>query len=177
MVGLQGVCPARGGTDYKRGQSGGSREAFGVGLKNRAAVNPKVYAVDGDVKNSTFTETLQKAFPDRLVEGFIAEQNMVSVGVGMAAQGLVPFIGTFACFLSRAYDQVRMAGISRSSIKLCGSHCGVSIREDGPSQIALQDLALFRAFPRRTVFFPRYPVSTGPPNEQMARPRSSSFPP
>src|SRR5260370_14633344 len=136
------------------GQSVATREAFGVGLKNLAAVNPKVYAVDGDVKNSTFTETLQKAFPDRLVEGFIAEQNLVSVGVGMAAQGLVPFIGTFACFLSRAYDQVRMAGISPSSIKLCGSHCGRSIGEDGPSPKALEDFTMFRAIPRASPFYP-----------------------
>src|SRR5260370_31853243 len=126
MVGLQGVCPARGGTDYKRGQSGGSREAFGVGLKNRAAVNPKVYAVDGDVKNSTFTETLQKAFPDRLVEGFIAEQNMVSVGVGMAAQGLGPVFGTVPRFLSPAFHQGRQAGIHRRSSKRCGPPCGRS---------------------------------------------------
>jgi transketolase len=161
--------PAPAAPDYKVGQSVATREAFGVGLKNLAAVNPKVYAIDGDVKNSTFTETMQKAFPDRLVESFIAEQNMVSVGVGMAAQGLVPFISTFACFLSRAYDQVRMAGISRSSIKLCGSHCGVSIGEDGPSQMALEDLAIFRAIPGATVFYPSDGVSAERLTEQMAR--------
>ena len=161
--------PAAAAPDYKLGQSVATREAFGVGLKNLAAVNPKVYAIDGDVKNSTFTETLQKAFPDRLIEGFIAEQNMVSLGVGMAAQGLVPFIGTFACFLSRAYDQVRMAGISRSSIKLCGSHCGVSIGEDGPSQMALEDLAMFRAIPGATVLYPSDGVSAERLTEEMAR--------
>jgi transketolase len=161
--------PAPAAPDYKIGQSVATREAFGVGLKNLATVNPKVYAIDGDVKNSTFTETLQKAFPDRLVESFIAEQNMVSLGVGMAAQGLVPFIGTFACFLSRAYDQVRMAGISRSSIKLCGSHCGVSIGEDGPSQMALEDLAIFRAIPGATVLYPSDGVSAERLTEQMAR--------
>ena len=161
--------PAPAAPDYKIGQSVASREAFGVGLKNLAAVNPKVYAIDGDVKNSTFTETLQKAFPDRLIESYIAEQNMVSLGVGMAAQGLVPFIGTFACFLSRAYDQVRMAAISRSSIKLCGSHCGVSIGEDGPSQMALEDLAMFRAIPGATVFYPSDGVSAERLTEEMAR--------
>jgi transketolase len=161
--------PAAAAPDYKIGQSVASREAFGVGLKNLAAVNSKVYAIDGDVKNSTFTETLQKAFPDRLIEGFIAEQNMVALGVGMAAQGLVPFVGTFACFLSRAYDQVRMAGISRSSIKLCGSHCGVSIGEDGPSQMALEDLAMFRAIPGATVFYPSDGVSAERLTEEMAR--------
>lgn len=161
--------PAPAAPDYKIGQNVASREAFGVGLKNLAAVNPKVYAIDGDVKNSTFTETLQKAFPDRLIESYIAEQNMVSLGVGMAAQGLVPFIGTFACFLSRAYDQVRMAAISRSSIKLCGSHCGVSIGEDGPSQMALEDLAMFRAIPGATVFYPSDGVSAERLTEEMAR--------
>ena len=161
--------PAAAAPGYKVGQSVATREAYGVGLKNLAAVNPRVYAIDGDVENSTFAETLQKAFPDRLIEGYIAEQNMVSLGVGMAAQGLVPFVATFACFLSRAYDQVRMAAISRSSIKLCGSHCGISIGEDGPSQMALEDLAMFRAIPGATVFYPSDGVSTERLTEEMAR--------
>src|SRR4029077_6847506 len=92
--------------------------------------------------------------PDKLVEGYIAEQNMVALSVGLAAQGYVPFAATFACFLSRAYDQVRMAAVSRSSIKLCGSHCGVSIGEDGPSQMGLEDLAMMRAQPNFTVLYP-----------------------
>jgi transketolase len=140
--------------EYKVGQSVASREAYGMGLRKLAAVHPKVYAVDGDVKNSTFSETLEKAFPDRLIQGYIAEQNMVSVAVGMSAQGLVPFVASFACFLSRAYDQVRMAAIGRSNINLCGSHCGVSIGEDGPSQMGLEDLAMFRAIPGATVLYP-----------------------
>jgi transketolase len=161
--------PPAAAPDYKIGQSVATREAYGVGLKNLATVNAKVYGIDGDVENSTFTETLQKAFPDRVIEGFIAEQNMVSLGVGMAAQGLVPFIGTFACFLSRAYDQVRMAAISRSSIKLVGSHCGISIGEDGPSQMALEDLAMFRAIPGATIFYPSDGVSAERLTEEMAR--------
>lgn len=161
--------PPAAAPDYKIGQSVATREAYGVGLKNLATVNVKVYGVDGDVENSTFTETLQKAFPDRVIEGFIAEQNMVSLGVGMAAQGLVPFVGTFACFLSRAYDQIRMAAISRSSIKLVGSHCGVSIGEDGPSQMALEDLAMFRAIPGATVLYPSDGVSAERLTEEMAR--------
>ena len=146
--------PAPAAPEYKVGQSVASREAYGTGLRKLATVNPKVYALDGDVKNSTFSETLEKAFPDRLIQGYIAEQNMVSVAVGMAAQGLVPFAASFACFLSRAYDQVRMAAISRSNINLCGSHCGVSIGEDGPSQMGLEDLAMFRAIPGATVLYP-----------------------
>jgi transketolase len=161
--------PPAAAPDYKIGQSVATREAYGIGLKNLATVNAKVYGIDGDVENSTFTETLQKAFPDRVIEGFIAEQNMVSLGVGMAAQGLVPFVGTFACFLARAYDQVRMAGISRSSIKLVGSHCGISIGEDGPSQMALEDLAMFRAIPGATVLYPSDGVSAERLTEEMAR--------
>ena len=161
--------PAPPAPDYKLGQSVATREAYGTGLKNLATVNPKVYAVDGDVKNSTFAETLQKAFPDRLVQGYIAEQNMVSVAVGMAAQGLVPFVDTFACFLARAYDQVRMAAISRSNINLCGSHCGVSIGEDGPSQMALEDLAIFRAIPGASIFYPADAVAAEKLTEESAR--------
>ena len=132
-------------------------------------MNPKVYALTGDVKNSTFSETLQKAYPDKLIQGYIAEQNLVSVAVGMAAQGLVPFVDTFACFLSRAYDQVRMAAISRSNINLCGSHCGVSIGEDGPSQMALEDLAMFRAIPGAAVFYPSDGVCAERLTEEAAR--------
>ena len=154
---------------YTVGQMAASREAYGTGLKNLASVNPKVYAVDGDVKNSTFSETLQRAQPDKLVQGYIAEQNLVSVAVGMAAQGLVPFVDTFACFLARAFDQVRMAGISRSNINLCGSHCGVSIGEDGPSQMALEDLAAFRAIPGGSVFYPSDAVCAERLTEEAAR--------
>ena len=161
--------PAPAAPEYQLGQSVASREAYGVGLRKLADVNPKVYAVDADVKNSTFSETMEKAYPDRLIEGYIAEQNMVSVSVGMAAQGLVPFAATFACFLSRAYDQVRMAAISRSNINLCGSHCGVSIGEDGPSQMGLEDLAMFRAIPGATVLYPSDAVSAERLTAEAAR--------
>jgi transketolase len=155
--------------EYKLGQSVASREAYGTGLRKLADVNPKVYALDGDVKNSTFSETLEKAYPDRLIQGYIAEQNMVAVAVGMAAQGLVPFAASFACFLSRAYDQVRMAAISRSNINLCGSHCGVSIGEDGPSQMGLEDLAMFRAIPGAAVLYPSDAVSAERLTAEAAR--------
>jgi transketolase len=161
--------PAPPPPNYTLGQEVASREAYGTGLRSLATVNPKVYSVDGDVKNSTFSETLQKAYPDHLVQGYIAEQNMVSFAVGMAAQGLVPFVDTFACFLSRGFDQVRMAGISRSNINLCGSHCGVSIGEDGPSQMALEDLAAFRAIPGAAVFYPSDAVCAERLTEEAAR--------
>jgi transketolase len=161
--------PAPAAPDYKTGDVVATREAYGFALRKLAMVNPKVIAVDGDVKNSTFSETIEKVEPDKLIEGYIAEQNMVALSVGLAAQGYVPFAATFACFLSRAYDQVRMAAVSRSSIKLCGSHCGVSIGEDGPSQMGLEDLAMFRAIPGATVFYPSDAVSAERLTEIAAR--------
>jgi transketolase len=140
--------------NYEAGKPVATREAYGIALQKLATVHPHVVAIDGDVKNSTFSEDIEKTDPTRLYQGYIAEQNLVSVAVGLAAQGLVPFAATFACFLARAYDQVRMAAISRSNINLCGSHCGVSIGEDGPSQMGLEDLAMFRAIPGATVFYP-----------------------
>jgi transketolase len=137
-----------------------TREAYGQALVRLGATDPRVVVLDGDVKNSTFAERFFEAFPERSFEAFIAEQNMVSAAAGLAAQGLVPFASSFACFLTRAADQIRMAGISRSNVKLCGSHAGVSIGEDGPSQMALEDLALFRALPDAVVLYPADGVST-----------------
>jgi len=161
--------PAPDAPDYKLGQSVATREAYGVALKKLAAVNTKIVAIDGDVKNSTFAETFGNAYPDRFFQGYIAEQNMVSVGVGLGARGQVAFVASFACFLSRAYDQVRMAAVSRSSLKLCGSHCGVSIGEDGPSQMGLEDLAMFRAIPGATVLYPSDAVAAERLTEIAAR--------
>ena len=161
--------PAPPAPEYKIGKEVATREAYGTGLKNVASVNSKVYALTGDVKNSTFSDILEKAQPDKLIQGYIAEQNLVSTAVGMAAQGLVPFVDTFACFLSRAYDQVRMAAISRSNINLCGSHCGVSIGEDGPSQMALEDIAIFRAISGAAVFYPSDAVCAERLTEEAAR--------
>ncbi|HEY3187311.1 MAG TPA: transketolase, partial [Solirubrobacteraceae bacterium] len=137
-----------------------TREAYGDALVRVGEADPRVVALDGDVKNSTFAEKFMAKFPDRYFDAFIAEQNMVSTAAGLAAQGFVPFASSFACFLERGADQIRMAGISRSNIKLCGSHAGVSIGEDGPSQMALEDLALFRAIPEAVVFYPCDGVST-----------------
>jgi len=137
-----------------------TREAYGHALVRLGEADPRVVALDGDVKNSTFAEAFLKQFPPRFFECFIAEQNMVSVAAGLAAQGYIPFASSFACFLERAADQIRMAGISRSNIKLCGSHAGVSIGEDGPSQMALEDLAFFRAIPESVIFYPADGVST-----------------
>jgi transketolase len=154
---------------YKQDASVATREAYGNALKRIGAVNPQIVALDGDVKNSTFAEIFGDAYPDRFYQAYIAEQNMISVGVGLAARGKVPFLSTFACFLSRAYDQVRMAAISRSSIKLCGSHCGISIGEDGPSQMALEDIAAFRAVHSSVILYPSDAYSAERVTEQAAR--------
>ena len=152
--------PAPPAPEYAAGSLVATREAYGHALKRIATVNPHIVALDGDVKNSTFAQTFGNAYPDRFFQAYIAEQNMVSAGVGLAARGKTAFVSSFACFLSRAYDQIRMAAISRSSLKLCGSHCGVSIGEDGPSQMALEDIAMFRAIHGSTVLYPSDAYST-----------------
>ncbi|KAJ3586747.1 hypothetical protein NHX12_013141 [Muraenolepis orangiensis] len=146
---------------YKLGDKMATRRAYGVALVKLGESSKRVVALDGDTKNSTFSETFKKAFPDRYIECFIAEQNMVSVAIGCAARDrTVAFASTFAAFFSRGYDQIRMAAISQSNVNFVGSHCGVSIGEDGPSQMALEDLAMFRAIPTCTVFYPSDAVST-----------------
>lgn len=146
---------------YKLGDKVATRKAYGVALARLGQSSQRVVALDGDTKNSTFSETFKKAHPDRYVECFIAEQNMVSVAIGCATRDrCVAFASTFAAFFSRAYDQIRMAAISQSNVNLSGSHCGVSIGEDGPSQMALEDLAMFRAIPTCTLFYPSDGVST-----------------
>ncbi len=160
--------PAPAPPDYDPSKPVATREAYGYALKRLGAVNPHIVAISGDVKNSTFSEIFGNAFPDHFFQGYIAEQNIVSVGVGLAARGSVPFLDTFACFLSRAFDEVRMAAISRSNINLCGSHCGVSIGQDGPSQMALEDIAMFRAVHSSIVLYPSDAISTERLTETMA---------
>lgn len=139
---------------YKIGESIATREAFGLALEALGSVNPLIVALDADVKNSTYTDKFGKKFPNRFFESFIAEQNMVGAAAGLAACGKIPFAATFACFLSRAYDFIRMAAISGSNIKLVGTHVGVSIGEDGPSQMGLEDIAMMAAQPNVTVLYP-----------------------
>jgi transketolase len=145
---------------YKKGDLVATREAWGTGLAAVGAVDERIVALDADVRNSTFSERFEKVFPNRFFEDFIAEQVMVGMSMGLAARGAVPFASTFACFLSRAADFVRMTGISNVNVKLTGSHAGVSIGEDGPSQMALEDLALMRGVPDCTVLYPCEAVST-----------------
>jgi len=145
---------------YKQGDSAATREAFGVAFEALGSVNPLVVGLDADVKNSTYTDKFGKKFPDRFFENFIAEQNMVGAAAGLAACGKIPFAATFACFLTRAYDFIRMAAISQSNIKLVGTHVGVSIGEDGPSQMGLEDIAMMAAQPGVAVLYPSDATST-----------------
>ena len=131
-----------------------TRKAYGEALAALGGERGDVVALDGEVSNSTYAEIFRDAHPDRFFEMYIAEQQMVAAAVGMQVLGWKPFASTFAAFLSRAYDFVRMAAISRATLKLCGSHAGVSIGEDGPSQMALEDLAEFRAINGSTVLYP-----------------------
>ncbi|RKH46023.1 transketolase [Corallococcus sp. AB050B] len=139
---------------YEVGQKEATRKAYGDALLALGNARPDVVALDAEVSNSTYANEFQKAHPKRYFEMFIAEQNMVSSAVGLAVLGKKAFVSTFAAFLSRAYDQVRMAAISNATVHLCGSHAGVSIGEDGPSQMALEDLAMMRAVGGSTVLYP-----------------------
>lgn len=145
---------------YKIGDEIATREAYGEALVRLGAVDPRIVVLDAEVKNSTFAEKFKHRFPERFVECFIAEQNMVGAALGFAAEGYVPFASSFAAFLTRAYDQIRMGVYSMPHhLILCGSHVGVSIGEDGPSQMGLEDIAMFRALLSTTVLYPADAVS------------------
>ncbi|HEX7021119.1 MAG TPA: transketolase, partial [Gemmatimonadaceae bacterium] len=146
---------------YKAGQEVATREAYGTALAALGRLDSRVVALDADVGNSTFSEKFEhvEALKPRFYEFYIAEQVMVGAAMGLAARGAIPFPSTFACFLARAADFIRMAGISNLNVKLAGSHAGVSIGEDGPSQMALEDLAMMRAVPNCHVLYPCDAVS------------------
>jgi len=154
--------------NYNLGDKVATREAYGNALARMGDADKRIVAMDGDTKNSTFAEKFFKKFPERATECFIAEQNMVGVATGFGARGKVPFASTFATFFTRAYDQIRVAGISRANLKLVGSHVGVSIGEDGPSQMALEDLAMMRAIAGSTVLYASDAVCAEKLLEQMA---------
>jgi transketolase len=144
---------------YALGEKVAARKAYGDALKAIGA-DERVVALDAEVSNSTFSEIFGKAYPDRMFEMYIAEQQMVSAACGLQHRGRKPFCSTFAAFYTRAYDQIRMAAISQANISFCGSHAGVSIGEDGPSQMALEDLAMFRSLCGSTVLYPGDATST-----------------
>jgi transketolase len=137
-----------------------TRRAYGEALAALGSQRPEMVGLDGEVSNSTFADLFAHAHPERYFEMFIAEQQLVAAAVGLQVRGWKPFASTFAAFFTRAYDFIRMAAISRANIKLCGSHAGVSIGEDGPSQMALEDLAMLRAVHGSTVLYPCDPNQT-----------------
>jgi len=146
---------------YSMGQMLASRQAYGTALAKLAKSSDRVIALDGDMKNSTFSQEMLKVDANRYIECFICEQNMLGVGIGVACRDrTVAFASTFAAFLTRGFDNLRMGVISQTNLNVVGSHCGVSIGEDGPSQMALEDLAMFRSLPGCTVFYPSDAVAT-----------------
>ncbi len=152
---------------YELGAKVATRLAFGQSL---AAVGARsdVVALDGEVGNSTHAEEFAKAYPERYFEMFIAEQQLVAAAVGLSVRGYIPFAATFAAFLTRAYDFIRMSAISTANIRLCGSHAGVEIGADGPSQMALEDLAMMRAVHGSTVLYPSDATSAAFLVQEMA---------
>jgi transketolase len=139
---------------WELGEEVATRRAYGDALAALGSARGDVVALDGEVNNSTYAEIFAEAHPDRYFEMYIAEQQLVATAVGLQVRNWVPFASSFAAFFSRAYDFVRMSAISQANIRLCGSHAGVSIGEDGPSQMALEDLASMRAVHGSTVLYP-----------------------
>jgi transketolase len=139
---------------YDVGEKVATRAAYGEALAAVGSIHPAVVALDGEVANSTGSETFAKAHPERFIECYIAEQQMVATAVGLQVRGWLPFASTFAAFFTRAYDFIRMAAVSWARLSLCGSHAGVSIGEDGPSQMGLEDIAMMRTIRGSTVLCP-----------------------
>lgn len=155
---------------YREGQEIATRQAYGEALARLGERLPSVVVLDGDVKNSTYAEIFAKKFPDRYVECYIAEQNMVGAGLGLAAMGKIPFVSSFAVFLTRAFDFIRMAAYSRPPhLVLCGSHTGTSIGEDGPSQMGLEDISMMRSVFGAAVLCPSDAVSADRLVQEAAR--------
>jgi transketolase len=160
---------------YEIGSSVATRKAYGDALKELGASRADLVVLDAEVSNSTFADEFAKAYPDRYFEMYIAEQQMVAAAVGMSVRRRVAFASTFAAFLTRAYDFIRMAAVSRANLRLCGSHAGVSIGEDGPSQMALEDLAMMRAVWNSTVLYPSDGNQTAQLVAAMADQKGISF--
>lgn len=137
-----------------------TRKAYGYALAAMATLTDDVISLDAEVKNSTYADMFEKIAPERFIQCFIAEQNMIGMAVGLAARKKIPFISTFGCFLTRAFDQLRMAAVGKAPLRVVGSHAGVSIGQDGPSQMALEDIAMFRAIPDSVIFYPCDAIST-----------------
>jgi transketolase len=146
--------------DYKADKPEATRKAYGNALKRIYPRYPEMAVLDAEVSNSTYSEIFGQAYPGRFFEMYIAEQNMVGTALGLSTREKIPFVSTFAAFLTRAFDQIRMCQYSKANIKFCGSHAGVSIGEDGPSQMGLEDIALFRTVLDSVVLYPSDAIST-----------------
>ncbi|MBI2334866.1 transketolase [Candidatus Daviesbacteria bacterium] len=156
-------------TNYAKGEMIATRKAYGNALVRIFPRHPNMVVMDGETSNSTYSEIFAKAYPKNYFEMFIAEQNMVGAALGLSILGKIPFISTFAAFFTRAFDQARMAQYARANIKFCGSHAGVSIGEDGPSQMGLEDLAMFRTLAGSVVLYPSDAVSAEKLVEEAAK--------
>ena len=163
------ASPAISRPSYARGDKAATRRAYGDAVTALGARDPRVVALDGEVSNSTYADAFAKAHPGRYFEMFIAEQQMVASAVGLSVRGYKPFASTFAAFLTRAHDFIRMAAISHASVRLVGSHAGVEIGADGPSQMGLEDLAMMRAVQGSSVFYPSDAVSAAALVDVMAQ--------
>ena len=162
------ACPAISRPSHARGDKAATRRAYGDAVTALGARDPRVVALDGEVSNSTYADAFAKAHPGRYFEMFIAEQQMVASAVGLSVRGYKPFASTFAAFLTRAHDFIRMAAISQASVRLVGSHAGVEIGADGPSQMGLEDLAMMCAVQGSSVFYPSDAVSAAALVDVMA---------
>ena len=160
---------------YEVGKEVATRQAYGDALVALGAARPEVVALDAEVSNSTHSDEFQKQYPDRFFEMFISEQQLLGAAVGLAVLGKIPFASTFASFLTRAYDQIRMAALTGAHLRLCGSHAGSSIGQDGPSQMGLEDLAMMRAVFESTVLYPSDPNQTAHLVAQMADTQGISY--
>jgi transketolase len=179
-AGKQAGEPAKAGTDaapprYAVGDKVATRKAYGDALVALGARDPRVVALDGEVSNSTYAYEFARAYPDRYFEMFISEQQMVAAATGLSVRGYRPFASTFAAFLTRAYDFIRMGSISGADLRLMGSHAGVEIGADGPSQMGLEDLAMFRAVHGSTVLYPSDGTSTAALVEAMAATKGINY--
>jgi transketolase len=163
------ASPAISRPSHARGDKVATRRAYGDAVTALGARDPRVVALDGEVSNSTYADAFAKAHPGRYFEMFIAEQQMVASAVGLSVRGYKPFASTFAAFLTRAHDFIRMAAISHASVRLVGSHAGVEIGADGPSQMGLEDLAMMRAVQGSSVFYPSDAVSAAALVDVMAQ--------
>ncbi len=155
--------------DYPVDKPVPTRKAYGNALARIFPQFPKLVSLDGEVSNSTYAEIFKEAYPDRFFEMYIAEQNMVGGALGLSRRGKIPFVSTFAAFFTRAFDQIRMSQYSDPNIKFVGSHAGVSIGEDGPSQMGLEDIAIFRSILNSVVLYPSDAVSTEKLVEEAAK--------